>query len=69
MNEKILANEVKNWFNERAGDKNKWNRNLVGQTIKNCLKNLGNWKNAPRGNPAKGKRVALENKMKRECNW
>ena len=69
MNEKILANELKNWFILKTSDKNKWNRNFVGIVIKSNLKKLGNWKNAPRGNPAKGLRVAKENKLKKECNW
>ena len=69
MNEKILANEIKKWFNLRAFDKNKWNRNFVGIVIKFNLKKSKNWKNAPRGNPSKGGRIAKENKLKKECNW
>lgn len=69
MNDKILANELQKWFNLKNFDKNKWNRNCVGIVIKSNLKKSNNWKNAPRGNPAKGLRVAKENKMKKECNW
>lgn len=69
MNDKILANELQKWFNLHFSDKNKWNRNFVGIVIKSNLKKLNNWKNAPRGNPAKGLRIAQENKSKKECNW
>ena len=67
-NDSELAAELENWFKNNADNPNKWNRNKVGQIIKSYLIGSGNWKNAARGNPAKGRRIALENKAKR-VNW
>ena len=56
MNEKILIEEVKKWFNLQSNNKNKWCRNSFGVFLKNELNKLGNWKNAKRGNTRKAKR-------------
>jgi hypothetical protein len=62
MNESDLAKEIENWFKNNSNNPNKWNRSPVGIVIKQSLNSLNNWKNAPRGNPAKGYRKAMENK-------
>jgi hypothetical protein len=54
MNDKELAKELENWFKNNINNPNKWNRGAVGPIIKQTLNNLNNWRNAPRGNPAKG---------------
>lgn len=62
MSDKELAKELENWFKNNTNNPNKWNRSAVGIIIKQTLNNLNNWRNAPRGNPAKGYAEAMKRK-------
>jgi len=61
-----LAVEIDLWFEKNKNNKNLWNNNEIGKTIKRSVTKKGNWKNAPRGNPAAGYQKALTNKTN---NW
>ncbi len=64
MQDKELSILIQNWFNKDIS--NKWSDSAVGRTIKDNLKSLGNWKNAPRGNPRKAKRLSDRAKYEKE---
>jgi hypothetical protein len=66
MSDTELAEAIKQWTKARWHDRNKWNRNPVGLAIRHAVESTGNWRNAPRGNPSKGRRVAMERKWQRE---
>lgn len=67
MNEKELSIELKKWFDSgQIRHSHAFLRNPVAKVLRDELKLLGYWQNLPRGNPAKGLRVCLENKHKRE---
>lgn len=61
MTEQELTKQIEIWFNNNSNNPNKWNRG-AGLAIKNNLISLGNWKNAPRGNPKAGYEKMMENK-------
>ena len=46
--------------------KNRWCETLTGKSIKIYLQSFGNWKNAPRGNPRLGGKIAYSNKIKKK---
>jgi hypothetical protein len=54
-----LAKAVAEWFRVSSGNRRRWSNDEVGVVIREQLKVTGNWKNAPRGNPAKGMAVRL----------
>lgn len=58
MSNKELADELNEWFNKNHLDiiqnKNFWNEDLVGKTIKNLLESKKRWKQLPRHRHAKG---------------
>ena len=60
-----LYSELKKHLINHKEDKNFWNRDLIGVTIKNFCESRGNFRNSPRGNPAKGARVKRENEAAR----
>lgn len=66
ISEEELSELIKDWFAKYRNDPNKWNRNVVGITIKRELSILDNWKNAKRGNPYKGAIVKYKNKLAKE---
>lgn len=61
MTDKELSIELEKWLINHLHCENKWNR-PVGKVLVKYLNKTGNWKNAPRGNPAKG--WAMRNKNK-----
>ena len=67
MNDIELAEQVKNWFKSQINNKHKWARTETGKVIREEIKKLNNWKNAPRGNPVKGGRIARDKKMKSQA--
>lgn len=66
MKNKDLAAALQQWFNDNLTRQNKWSDNEVGILIKETLNSIGNWKNAPRGNPSKGLKIKRENQFKKE---
>jgi hypothetical protein len=67
MTNKELSIELQKWFDSgQIRHSHAFLRNPVGIVLKNELKSLGYWRNLLRGNPAKGKRIQLENRYKRE---
>jgi hypothetical protein len=58
MTEKQLAYELESWFARTAANpeskKRRWSKNPVGMILRANLRETGNWKNAPRGNPSAG---------------
>lgn len=51
-----VADLVREWFRMKTSEANgRWSRDPLGRVIKEGLKGTGNWKNAPRGNPKKGR--------------
>ena len=56
MTDSELAAQLSKWFFRHANDAHRW-RNPVGAAIKDGASASGNWRNAPRGNPAKGFRA------------
>lgn len=60
-----LAAALLIWFRTIPRNGNEW-RSPVGKVIKQELDKSNNWRNAPRGNPRKGLRVARERKARRE---
>lgn len=68
----ILAMELAAWFAwtgqtdyRRA---HRWSADPIGAVIKGRLKELGHWRNRPRGNPAKGLQVMQDNRKNRKPN-
>lgn len=57
--DKELANLINQWFKTNAYNPHKWNRSAAGQAIRAGVDSCGNWKNATRGNPRKGKEGQL----------
>lgn len=54
MTRRGLAKKIDGWFSDTVGDPNRWRRDPVGRVIREELRRVGNWKNAPRGNPRAG---------------
>lgn len=67
MTQKQLSIHLNNWFNLVKTNQNFWSANPVATVIKENLIKLGNFKNKKRGNPAKGRRIMLENKSQESC--
>jgi len=64
IDEQKVAEALFEWFKKHSKDFNHpafWNKNPVGQVIKFNLKELGRWKNHPRGNPKKALEKTLSN--------
>lgn len=62
MDEETLSKELNNWFKTTNTNKiHFWNRNPVGKVLKDNLIKIEHWKNARRGNPAKGWRERGKN--------
>lgn len=62
MTDKELSIELEKWFNNNINYQNKWCL-PTGKILKKQLKSLGNWKNAPRGDPIKGYRERGKNNV------
>jgi len=62
INDKELARLVKNWLRLKGSRRDVYSCNVMGQTLKQELKRLGHWKNARRGDAAKGYK-AMQNKL------
>lgn len=70
MKYKEIAAGLRAWAVKNSSNRNKWSQNSLGITIKEIVKDLGNWKNAPRGNPRKGYIKMMENKNKQlNSDW
>jgi hypothetical protein len=58
-----LAAEIEKWFDATTGRQRQWIGDPVGVVIKERLERVGHWKRLPRGNPAKGRAIALKQKV------
>jgi len=52
--ERQASEQIETWWSAHRKDKNAWNRELLGTTIRKIVEESGHWKNAARGNPMKG---------------
>ena len=66
MNTEFLAEQIKIWFQKHSNNRNRWNDNEVGRILQAELKNLGNWKGSPRGNPRLGGKMKGYSKAVRD---
>lgn len=60
-----MARVLEEWFVLVEGMESKerseiWSRSAIGIVVRGRLRDLGYWKNLPRGNPAKGFKVSRE---------
>jgi hypothetical protein len=62
MTNKELAEALKEWFKHNQSNRNLWNDNILGITLRDEMEKRGNWQSKPRGNPRKGQRIMIANK-------
>ena len=56
--DRLIIIGLREWWGRHSQSKNKW-RTPVGRQIRVIVEFAGNWRNAPRGNPAKGFRMGF----------
>ena len=64
-NKQKLAEAIRRWGTQAAYDPNRWHRDPIGQAIRDVVSSLGNWRNAPRGNPRKGQEAMRQKQWER----
>ncbi len=54
-----LIDLLNEWLDSTDINQTTWRADLFGRYLRKILRDLNCWKNAPRGNPAKGHKVKL----------